>query len=137
MAQSNTEKNYAPLSYRENQLAKIVIDIAFSLHKSLGPGLLESIYEKCFCYELSKQGIFYTRQKIVPIIYEELLIEDGLRIDILVDDLLIVELKAQENYHPVWEAQLLSYLKLTNKRIGYIINFHVPLMKDGFKRLIL
>ncbi len=107
------------------------------MHKALGPGLLESVYAKCYYYELEKRGIFYIKQQIVPIHYETLLIEEGLRLDILVDNLLIVELKAQENYHPVWEAQLLSYLKLTNKRIGYIINFHVPLMKDGFKRFIL
>ncbi|HEX8461282.1 MAG TPA: GxxExxY protein, partial [Segetibacter sp.] len=69
--------------------------------------------------------------------YEDLVIENGLKLDILVDDLLILELKAQENFHPVWEAQLLSYLKLTRKRIGYLINFHVPLMKDGFKRFVL
>jgi GxxExxY protein len=137
MAQSNTENKYAPLSLRENELAKIVIDIAFTLHKALGPGLLESIYEKCFCYELQKKNIPFIRQQQVAIRYEELLIEDGLRLDILVDNLLIIELKAQENYHPVWEAQLLSYLKLTTKRIGYVINFHVPLMKDGFKRLVL
>ena len=137
MTQSNTEKTFKPLTDRENYLCKVVVDIAFLLHKALGPGLLESVYEKCFCYELQKREIPYLRQQKIAIQYEELLIEDGLRLDLLVDDLLIVELKAQENYHPVWEAQLLSYLKLTNKRIGYLINFHVPLMKDGFKRLIL
>ena len=98
---------------------------------------MESVYEKCFCYELQKRQIPFIRQEKVSIRYEDLLIEDGLRLDLLVDNLLIVELKAQENYHPVWEAQLLSYLKLTNKRIGYLINFHVSLMKDGFKRLVL
>lgn len=137
MTQRNTEKTFDPLTERENFLAKIVVDIAFSLHKALGPGLLESVYEKCFCYELQKRQIPFIRQEKVSIRYEDLLIEDGLRLDLLVDNLLIVELKAQENYHPVWEAQLLSYLKLTNKRIGYLINFHVPLMKDGFKRLVL
>jgi GxxExxY protein len=137
MAQRNTEGFFNPLTDRENYLAKVVVDIAFSLHKKLGPGLLESVYEKCFCYELEKRELPFIRQEKVPIQYEELLIEDGLRLDLLVDNLLIVELKAQENYHPVWEAQLLSYLKLTNKRIGYLINFHVPLMKDGFKRLVL
>ena len=137
MTQRDTEKIFDPLSERENYLAKIVVDIAFSLHKALGPGLLESVYEKCFCYELQKRQIPFIRQEKVSIRYEDLLIEDGLRLDLLVDNLLIVELKAQENYHPVWEAQLLSYLKLTNKRIGYLINFHVPLMKDGFKRLVL
>lgn len=137
MTQRNTENSFQPITVRENQLAKIVVDIAFALHKTLGPGLLESVYEKCFCYELQKRQISYLRQQIVAIHYEDLLIEDGLRLDLLIEDKLIIELKAQENYHPVWEAQLLSYLKLTGKRIGYLINFHVPLMKDGFKRLVL
>jgi GxxExxY protein len=104
MTQSNTEKTFNPLTYKENELVRIVIDIALALHKELGPGLLESVYEKCFCYELQKRNIPFVRQKTVPIHYEDLIIEDGLRLDILVDDLLIVELKAHENYHPVWEA---------------------------------
>lgn len=135
MTQSNTEK--LPLSLRENYLAKEVIDIAFKLHKALGPGLLESVYAKCFYYELQERGIPFIKEQMVTLYYENLAIENGLKLDILVDNLLILELKAQENFHPVWEAQLLSYLKLTNKRIGYLINFHVPLMKDGFKRFIL
>ena len=135
MTQSGTE--HIPLNDKENQLGKIVVDIAFLLHKSLGPGLLESVYEKCFCYELQQRGIPFLRRQQVPIFYKELFLEDALRLDILVDELLIIELKAQEHYHPVWEAQLLSYLRLSGKRIGYVINFHVPLMKDGFKRLIL
>lgn len=134
---NNSSHSFLPLSERENQLAKIVVDIAFDLHKVLGPGLLESVYEKCFCYELRQRNISFLRQQLVPVYYKELFIDDGLRLDILVDDLLIIELKAQENNHPVWEAQLLSYLKLAQKRIGYIINFHTPLMKNGFKRLIL
>ena len=128
---------YKPISDRENYLAKVVVDIAFVLHKALGPGLLESVYEKCFCYELEQRGIPFESQKKIAINYHGLILEDGLRLDLLVDDLLILELKAQENYHPIWDAQLLSYLKLTGKRIGYLINFHVPLMKDGFKRLVL
>ena len=135
MTQSNTEK--LPLSPRENFLAKEVIDVAFKIHKALGPGLLESVYAKCFYYELECKGIPFVKERMVTLYYEDLKIENGLKLDILVDDLLILELKAQENYHPVWDAQLLSYLKLSKKRIGYIINFHVPLMKDGFKRLIL
>jgi GxxExxY protein len=137
MTQSITEKNFAPLTEKENWLAKQIVDIAISLHKKLGPGLLESVYEKCFCYELAKRNIVYLKQQPVQIIYDGLVIDEGLRVDILLDDLVIVELKAQENYHPVWEAQLLSYLKLTGKRLGYILNFHVPLMKDGIKRMIL
>lgn len=118
-------------------LAKNIVDIAINIHKQVGPGLLESIYEKVFCYELTKRKISYSRQKNVPIVYDELVIDEGLRIDIIVADEIIIELKAQENFHPVWEAQLLSYLKLSNKRLGFLINFHVPLMKDGIKRIIL
>ncbi len=128
---------YDKLSDREEYLASQIVDIAIKIHKNLGPGLLESVYEKCFEYELIQWGINYQRQKEVPIIYETLKVEDGLRLDLLLDDLVIIELKAQENYHPVWEAQLLSYLKLTNKRLGILINFHVPLVKNGIKRLIL
>jgi GxxExxY protein len=125
------------LSEKEEYLATQIVDIAIKIHKGLGPGLLESVYEKCFVYELQERGISFQRQKEVPIIYKTLHIEDGLRLDLLVDDLVIIELKAQENYHPVWEAQLLSYLKLTSRRLGILINFHVPLMKNGIKRLIL
>jgi GxxExxY protein len=135
MTQSNTE--FSPLTQREQWLANQIINIAISIHKTIGPGLLESIYEKCFCYELGKRDIPFIKQKCVEIIYDNLIIDEGLRIDILVDDLIIIELKAQENSHPVWEAQLLSYLKLTNKRLDYILNFHVPLMKNGIRRMIL
>lgn len=84
------------------------MNIAFTIHKTLGPGLLESVYEKCFCHELRKRNILFARQKLIDIIYDGQVIDEGLRIDILVDNTLIIELKAQENYHPVWEAQLLS-----------------------------
>lgn len=118
-------------------MATQIVDIAYCIHKQLGPGLLESVYEKCFCYELKKRGIPFTNKKKVPIIYDELEFPEGLRLDILVDDIIIVELKAQENRHPVWEAQLLSFLKLANKSLGFLINFTVPLIKDGIKRMIL
>jgi GxxExxY protein len=124
------------IAYRE-EIGKQVVDIAFQIHKALGPGLLESVYEKCFCYELTKRGIQFVTQKKVPILYDSIIFEEGLRLDHLIEDLVIVELKAQENYHPVWEAQLLSYLKLTGKHLGYIINFTVPLIKDGIKRMVL
>ena len=124
------------LSQHEEYLAKEIVDIAFKVHKELGPGLLESVYAKCFYYELIERNIKYEKQKEVPIVYNGLIIDEGLRLDLLVDDLVIVEFKAQENYHPVWEAQLLSYLKLTGKRLGMLINFHVPLIKDGIKRMI-
>lgn len=124
------------LTPHEEWLGKQIVDIAFHIHKALGPGLLEKVYESCFCYELSKRNIPFVTQQKVPIIYDNLEFPEGLRLDILVDNLVIVELKAQENYHPVWEAQLLSYLKLTNKNLGYIINFTVPLIKDGINRRI-
>ncbi len=136
-AQGGTEKNFIPLSERNRWLAGELVGIAISVHKALGPGLLESVYEKCLCYELTKKNIPYKRQQAVQIIYDNLVLDESLRIDILIDDLIVIELKAQELHHPVWEAQLLSYLKLTNKRLGFIFNFHVPLMKDGIKRLIL
>jgi len=118
-------------------VAKEIVDIAFDIHSQLGPGLLESVYETCFCHELKYRGIAYEQQKHVPIIYNDLKINDGLRLDLLINDSIIVELKAHDNYHPVWEAQLLSYLKLTSNRLGFIINFHVPLIKNGIKRIIL
>lgn len=137
MTKSNTGKVHKPLTERERWLTSQIMDIAITIHKLLGSGLLESVYEKCFCYELEKRNIPYVKQKKIELIYDGLIMDDGLRIDILVDDLIIVELKAQELYHPVWEAQILSYLKLTRKRLGYVLNFHVPLMKDGIKRMIL
>ena len=125
------------INERREFLGKQVVDIAYQIHKTLGPGLLEKVYEACFCYELTKRNIPFVTQQRVSIVYDNIVFEDGLRLDILVDDLIIIELKAQENYHPVWEAQLLSYLRLSNKRLGYIINFTVPLIKEGIKRMVL
>lgn len=129
---------YQSLSPRIEYLAKQVVDISICIHKELGPGLLESVYSKCFCYELEKRGIPFKVKKHIDIYYQSVIIDhDGLEIDIIIEDEIIIELKAQENFHPVWEAQLLSYLKLTKKRLGFLINFHVPLMKNGIKRMIL
>jgi GxxExxY protein len=128
---------YNSLSLFEEEIGKQIVDVAFTIHKALGPGLLESVYEKCYEYELKRRCVLVERQKAVPIIYNGLRIDDGLRLDLLVGDVVIVELKAQEISHPVWEAQMLSYLKLSERRLGYIINFHVPLIKNGIKRMIL
>ena len=125
------------LTEHEERVGKQVVDIAFQIHKSLGPGLLEKVYEACFGYELTKRKLPFVTQQKVPIIYDKLEFAEGLRLDLLVADAVIIELKAQENYHPVWEAQLLSYLRLANKNLGFIINFTVPLMKDGIKRMVL
>lgn len=127
---------YQLLTKETEALASQIVDIAYKIHRTLGPGLLESVYERCFCYELSLRGIPYERQKKVPVVYEELTMDNSLRLDVLVDDCIIVEFKAQENPHPVWNAQLLSYLKLANKRLGFVINFHVLVIKDGIRRMV-
>ena len=127
----------SPLNEHIEYAASQIVDIAIKLHKILGPGLLESVYENCFCHELEKRGIPYTRQQNIEFYFEDLLVPQSLRMDIIVHDAIIIELKAQEIKHPIWEAQLLSYLILTRKRLGFLNNFHVPLMKNGIKRLIL
>jgi GxxExxY protein len=137
MSQNIIQNNFKPITEREQWLTWQLMNIAISIHKTLGPGLLENVYEKCFCYELAKRNISFTKQQAVPVIYDKMCIDEGLKIDLVIDDSIIIKLKAQENYHPVWESQLLSYLKLTGKRLGYIMNFNVPLMKDGIKRMIL
>lgn len=110
---------------------------AYAVHKKLGPGLLEKVYEVCFCHELSKRGLKYQRQVDIPIIYDGMVFDEGLRLNILVENLIICELKSVEEMNPVWEAQILSHLKLAGKRLGFLINFNVPVIKDGIKRIIL
>ncbi len=119
---------------REEFLAKEIVDCAFRVHKQLGPGLLEKVYEVCFCHELAKKGISFQRQIDIPIVYDGLIFEEGLRLDVLVEDRIICELKAKDELNPVWKAQIISHLKLTNKRLGFLINFNVPLIKDGIHR---
>jgi GxxExxY protein len=130
------EKVYAPLSAEEERIGKIIVDAAVAVHRFLGPGLLESVYEVCFCHELAKRGLAFRRQVIVPIIYDGITFEEGLRLDVLVQDLVICELKAVDMMNPVYEAQVLSQLRITGKRLGYLINFNVPLIKNGIKRMI-
>jgi GxxExxY protein len=126
---------YEQLSKHEEYLANRVVDIATSIHKYLGPGLLANVYEQCFCYELRKRGIDFKKHVSAPIIYDDFTIDDAVQIDILVDDLIIIQLKTQEIAHPIWEAQLLSYLKLTRRQLGFVLNFHEASMKDGIKRV--
>jgi GxxExxY protein len=129
--------NYAPLSHEEESIAKAIVGAAYKVHSALGPGLLESVYGSCLCHELTKAGRRCARQVVVPISYDGLQLDGGLRLDVLVDNLVICELKAVEKLHPVHTAQLLTYLKLTRKRLGLLINFNVPIIKHGIKRLIL
>jgi len=129
--------NFKPLSKKEESIAKKIVDAAYTVHKILGPGLLEKVYEVCFCHELSKRGLKYQRQVDIPIVYDGIIFDEGLRLDVLVEELIICELKAVDEMNPVWEAQLLSHLKLTGKRLGFLINFNVALVKNGIKRIIL
>ena len=129
--------NYKLLSKEEESIAKKIVDAAFVIHKNLGPGLLEKVYEVCFCHEISKRALKYQRQVAIPIVYDGIVFDEGLQLDVLIENLIICELKAVDKMNPVWEAQILSHLKLTNKRLGFLINFNVPLIKNGIKRIIL
>ena len=133
----NHKEKYKPISTELEQIGRKVIDAAFTVYSTLGPGLLEKVYEICFCHELTKRGLSYKRQVDIPIVYDNLRFDEGLRLDVLVEDEIICELKALENVNPVWEAQILSHLKITNKRLGYLINFNVPLIKNGIRRFVL
>lgn len=121
---------------RLEYLAKEIVDCAYKVHSKLGPGLLEKIYEICFCHELSKKGIPHVRQTDIPINYDGLVFNEGLRVDVWVDGLVICELKAKEELNEVWKAQVLSHLQLTNLKLGFLINFNVVLIKNGIYRLM-
>lgn len=119
------------------EIARQVVDAAFRVHSTLGPGLLESAYEACLQYELEKRGLGVLRQLELPIRYGNITIEAGYRIDLLVEDSVVLELKAVERLQPIHEAQLLTYMKLSGKQLGFLINFNVSLIKQGIKRKIL
>lgn len=119
-----------------NAITEQIIGCAIEVHKNLGPGLLESIYEKALCCELDLKGIKYKSQVMVPILYKGNLLGEH-RLDLLVEDEIIVEIKAVDRHEPVFNAQLLSYLKLTGKHLGLLVNFNVPTLKNGIKRIIL
>ncbi|RLS58141.1 MAG: GxxExxY protein [Planctomycetota bacterium] len=119
-----------------NEISGQIIDAAMHVHSALGPGLLESAYEGCLAFELASRGIPVQRQLELPVIYREHRIDVGFRLDLLVADLVIVEIKAVDRFAPIHEAQLLTYLKLVDKRVGLLLNFHVLHMKDGIKRMV-
>jgi len=129
--------DFNPISDREDSIGKSIVDAAYAVHKNLGPGLLENVYEVCFCHELDKRHLSYRRQVIVPIIYDNIKFDEGIRLDVLVEDMVICELKAAEASQPIFTAQLITYLKLSGKRLGYLINFNVPVIKNGIKRIVL
>ena len=117
-----------------NEITQKIIGCAIEVHKNLGPGLLESAYEECLSYELIKRGLNINRQKATPVVYKEIKLECGYRIDILVENVVVVELKVVDEFNPVHEAQILTYMKFAKKTLGLLINFNVAALKYGIKR---
>jgi GxxExxY protein len=122
------------LTERQEEIAAMIVHAAFKVHRAMGPGLLEKIYEACLEYELKKSGLKVIRQLEIPIYYDELVFDEGLRLDLLVEDEIIIELKAAEQINSIWEAQIISYLKMMKLQLGFLINFNVPLIKQGIHR---
>ncbi len=122
---------------RGEEITGPIIGAAIEVHRTLGPGLLESVYEKCLCHELACRGFEFERQALLPVVYKGLSLDSELRIDILLPGKLIIEVKSVDAFHPIHEAQLLTYMKLSGISLGLLINFNVLVLKDGLKRLIL
>ncbi len=120
----------------ENPISKEVVDAAYKIHTTLGPGLLESVYEVTMAYELRKRGLKVVRQLPVPLVYEGICFEEGYRLDLLVEDKVIVEIKSIDDIHPIHKRQLLTYLRLQDKRLGLLINFNEDLIRDGITRIV-
>lgn len=131
-----TEAQSAQSLHRENHITEKVIGAAIEVHRHLGPGLLESAYEECLCYELSRLGLRFQRQVHLPVEYKGVHLDCAYRLDLLIEDDVILEVKAVEELLPIHQAQLLTYLRASHKKVGLLINFNVPLLKDGLKRVI-
>ena len=128
---------FKPIPLEVEAIGKKVLDAAYTVHSALGPGLLESVYEACTAHELRKSGLHVETQVAIPVIYQDVSIETGLRLDLWAAKLVIVEFKSVEEMHPLYDVQLLTYLKITGCRLGYLINFNVRHLKTGIKRLVL
>jgi GxxExxY protein len=126
-----------PIPPEDEHIARSIVNSAYTVHKSLGAGLLESVYEVCLCRELEKRGLSYKRQVIVPIVYDGIKFSEGFRLDVLVEGRIICELKSVDKMENIHLSQVLTYLKLTGNRLGFLINFNVSLIKNGIKRVIL
>ena len=127
---------HEPIPPQTNIVTRKVINAAFRVHSELGPGLLESVYEVCFAHELTKAGLSFLQQLPLPVIYDGIRMDAGLRPDFIVQSATVIELKAVEAIHPVHEAQLLTYMKLLDLRVGLLINFNVAVLKDGIRRMV-
>jgi len=124
------------MEFTENEIAKIVFESGLQIHKTLGPGLLESAYEECLYFDLVNAGLEVEKQKSLPLIYKEIKLDMGYRVDFLIENKVIVEIKSIETLHPIHTAQVLTYLKLSECKLALLINFNVSLFKDGVKRII-
>lgn len=129
---SITEKEFDEL----NKLSRVIVDSIYQVHKIMGPGLLERVYQKCLCVELSKRGLNNKEEVEIPLTYKDININANYRIDILVENKIILELKSVEKILPIHEAQLLTYLKLSNNKLGFLVNFNVKYIKEGLKRMV-
>ena len=126
-----------PMPYERDVLTDRIIGFAIEVHRHLGPGLLESAYEECLCFKLNQTGIDFKRQVPLPVVYKSVRLDCGYRIDILVENHLILEIKAMERLLPIHEAQVLTYMRLSGARTGLLLNFNTPVLKDGIRRLML
>ncbi len=136
MVTSDSKKIFAPVPPNVERVGKVVLDAAFKVHTALGPGLLESVYETCTAFETRESGLQVATQVALPVVYKDIQMDAGLRLDMLVENCVIVEFKSVENMNPIYEAQLLTYLKLTGIRLGFLINFNVVHLKNGIKRMV-
>jgi len=136
LATSSSKRAFAPISPEVERVGKAVLNAAFKVHTALGPGLLESVYETCTAFELTQSGLRAATQVALPVTYHGIKIDAGLRPDMVVEDSVIVEFKSVGAMHPIFEAQLITYLKLTGIRLGFLINFNVVHLKDGIKRIV-
>jgi GxxExxY protein len=131
-----TKSSFPSVPARTEEVTKMILDAAFKVHTALGPGLLESVYETCLVYELKSGGLKVDTQLSLPVVYEGITVDSGLRLDLMVENCVIVELKAVENIIPLYKAQLLTYMKLSKTRIGLLLNFYTIHFRDGIKRLV-
>jgi GxxExxY protein len=134
--QGKTPTLFAPVPDDVERVGKAVLDAAYKVHTTLGPGFLESVYEACLAYEIRESGIAVQTQVALPIVYEKLKMDSGLRLDLLAGNCVVVELKAVDVMHPVYQSQLLTYLKLSGFRLGFLINFNVTRLKSGISRMV-
>lgn len=137
MNHEDTKALKEPIPEETNRVASKIVDAAFAVHSALGPGLLEGVYETCLVHELSKRGLKVERQVAIPVIYDNLHLDAGLRLDLVVQNCVLIELKAVEKLLPVHTAQVLTYRKLSGYRLGLLVNFNITLIKDGIRRIAL